>query len=166
MSIKVMTRVWDESDHKGSELLLLLALADNAREEDSRAWPGLTTLTKKTRLSSKTVRRKLATLVESGELYIHAVPGKVHYYVVLTGMDEAAQQASISALEEYRGGPSKYAPPADPVTRVPGYPGNTHPGTRVTDTVLPGYHRSVTNGHEPLDDAAYAAVKHIDELQY
>jgi len=40
MSIKVMSYVWEASKAKGSELLLLLAIADHAAD-DGYCWPGI-----------------------------------------------------------------------------------------------------------------------------
>jgi hypothetical protein len=56
MSISIMTLVWSESQHKGSELLLLLAIADNANDQGI-AYPSLRTLAKKTRMSRRNVIR-------------------------------------------------------------------------------------------------------------
>ena len=67
MSIKIMTRVWDNSKSKGSALLLLLALADYASEA-GYCWPGITTLAGKTRLSERQVMRLIRQLEEAGEL--------------------------------------------------------------------------------------------------
>lgn len=48
MSIKVMTEVWDFAPLTGTELLILLALADMANDE-RRCWPSLNTIAKKGR---------------------------------------------------------------------------------------------------------------------
>lgn len=68
MSIKVMTAVWDHSTHKGSELLLLLALADFAHDDGSGIYPSLRTMGQKIRMSERNVRYTLRKLEESGEL--------------------------------------------------------------------------------------------------
>lgn len=68
MSIKVMTAVWDHSQHKGSELLLLLALADFAHDDGGNAFPSVKTMKEKTRLSERAVQYLLRALVASGEL--------------------------------------------------------------------------------------------------
>lgn len=67
MSIKIMTHVWEHSRHKGSALLLLLALADHANEIGF-CHPALPLLSHKTRMNVRTVRRLLDELIESGEL--------------------------------------------------------------------------------------------------
>lgn len=68
MSIKVMTAVWDHSAHKGSELLLLLALADFAHDDGTHIYPSVATMKHKTRLSERAVQYLLRSLVASGEL--------------------------------------------------------------------------------------------------
>lgn len=69
MSIKVMSRVWECSRHKGSELLLLLAIADFADDRGTNAYPSTETLAKKVRLSERSVQYLLRKLESSGELH-------------------------------------------------------------------------------------------------
>lgn len=69
MSIREINRVWETSPHKGSELLLLLAIADHANDH-GEAWPSQETLAAKTRMSVRQVRRLALTLEESGALGI------------------------------------------------------------------------------------------------
>jgi hypothetical protein len=74
MSIRMMTQVWDQSQHKGSELLLLLAIADNANDQGV-AYPSVRTLAKKTRLHPHHVKKLLRVLEASGELVTHIGTG-------------------------------------------------------------------------------------------
>lgn len=67
MSVYVSALVWRRSTHKGSNLLVLLALADNAKDSGI-AWPGLQYLADKTRLSRRGVQYALSGLLDSGEL--------------------------------------------------------------------------------------------------
>lgn len=69
MSVRVMSYVWELSQAKGSQLLLLLAIADYAGD-DGLAWPGLETLAHKSRLSKRQVIRIVQELENMGELYI------------------------------------------------------------------------------------------------
>jgi helix-turn-helix protein len=85
MSISIMTLVWSESQHKGSELLLLLAIADNANDQGV-AYPSLRTLAKKTRMSRRNVIFLIKKLAESGELRVGIGTGPRRtntYYVSL-----------------------------------------------------------------------------------
>ena len=77
MSIAVQTRVWQESQHKGSALLLLLAIADCCNDEGKNAFPSVRTLAKKTRQTERNVQLLIAKLQESGELSVEV--GKAQY---------------------------------------------------------------------------------------
>lgn len=63
MSIAIMTEVWKDAPVSGTELLMLLALADSAND-DRECWPSVRHLCKKTRLSDPQVRKLLKSLVE------------------------------------------------------------------------------------------------------
>jgi len=84
MSIKVMTKVWDQSKQKGSALLLLLAISDHAAD-DGYCWPGIKTLASKIRMSERSVMRLVKSMEEDDELYV--VRGNANNrYVVTVGM--------------------------------------------------------------------------------
>ena len=57
MSLRVMNWVWEHSTAKGSELLLLLDIADAADDQGRNAFPSISTLAAKTRMSRRTVQR-------------------------------------------------------------------------------------------------------------
>jgi hypothetical protein len=63
-----MTAVWDRSKHKGSELLILLAIADHVGDENGLAWPSIGHLAKKSRMSAVNTQRCVRALIGSGEL--------------------------------------------------------------------------------------------------
>lgn len=69
MSIRVMSRVWENSSARGGDLLVLLAIADHA-DDRGRAWPGIDLLARKSRLTARHVTRCLNNLVAAGELQI------------------------------------------------------------------------------------------------
>jgi Helix-turn-helix domain len=69
MSMRIMTQVWERSQHKGSELLLMLAIADNANDQ-GLAYPSTKTLAKKTRLSNRQVQRLIRVVTRSRELEV------------------------------------------------------------------------------------------------
>lgn len=86
MSIACTSRVWENADAKGSELLLLLALADHAHDDGSEAFPSVATLAAKTRLSERSVQRLLRTLEERGEIVNTGQrPSGTNVYRVLAG---------------------------------------------------------------------------------
>lgn len=70
MSSKAIVEAWNHSQAGGSELLLLLAIADNADPEDGMAWPKESLLASKARVTERQVRRLLEALEQRGELEI------------------------------------------------------------------------------------------------
>jgi len=74
MSIKIMSQVWEHSKHKGSPLLLLLAIADHA-DDDGHAYPGVERLAKKIRMTKRNTQIILTKLAKSGELEIQRNQG-------------------------------------------------------------------------------------------
>lgn len=88
MSIKRMSTVWKKSQHKGSDLLLLLALADNA-DDEGYCWPGVEYLAEKIRMTPRSVVNITARLEDSGELYVDHNRRRGNRYLILTGMTEA-----------------------------------------------------------------------------
>jgi hypothetical protein len=68
VSVHVSATVWRRSQAKGSDLLVLLAIADNADAETAEAFPSIKYLSRKTRLSERGVQYAIAHLIESGEL--------------------------------------------------------------------------------------------------
>lgn len=69
MSIKVMNAVWEHSPAKGSELLLLLALADSANDS-GLAYPSVTTLAQKIRMGKRNTQYLLKKLEADGLIAI------------------------------------------------------------------------------------------------
>ena len=92
MSVLVTGTVWKTSRQSGNELLLLLAIADIA-DDDGVAWPGITSLAKKTRLAKRTVYRLISHLIAEGELEVTAGKGrgKTNLYKVLYVQKEQSQ---------------------------------------------------------------------------
>lgn len=67
MSVRTMAAVWERSQHSGTHLLMLLAIADFA-DDEGRAYPSVPTLAKKCRMRERNAQYILAELVGSGEL--------------------------------------------------------------------------------------------------
>lgn len=68
MSVRATSLVWERTRAKGSNLLMLLAIADYAKDDGRWAWPSARTLTWKTRLSGRGGELVLMKLVEDGEV--------------------------------------------------------------------------------------------------
>jgi hypothetical protein len=98
MSIKAMQRLWESSEQKGSRLLLLLAIADNA-DDHGFAWPGTTTLAEKIRMSERHTKRLLAELEETSELYIDR---DIYHnrYIVCTGRND--EEIKVAMMDRLR----------------------------------------------------------------
>jgi hypothetical protein len=99
MSIKVMTRVWEHSQHGGGTLLVLLALADYAND-NGICWPDVATLATKARLTDRQVSNVLNDLIRDGDLAMVAGRGRGKHstYAVLVGLDDAQQEKVKSFL--------------------------------------------------------------------
>lgn len=96
MSIHFMDQVWQHSRHKGSELLLLLAIADYANQAGT-AWPSVASLACKTRLSVRRVQQLLRALADEDlpELQIlrSAGPYRSNLYRILLLHHEIEREA-------------------------------------------------------------------------
>lgn len=74
MSIKVMAAVWERSRHEGTELLMLLALADFS-DDAGNSYPAVSTLATKCRMKPRNANYLLARLQASGELEVRPNEG-------------------------------------------------------------------------------------------
>lgn len=82
-----MAKVWELSGHSGSELLMLLAIADFA-DDDGNAYPAVPTLAAKCRMTPRNANLILAALRASGELDIRTNEGPRgtnRYRIVMRG---------------------------------------------------------------------------------
>ena len=61
MSIRLISRVWDSVPLEGTELLLLLAIAEHANDEGI-CWPRLERLAQRVRRSLRQTRRLMRSL--------------------------------------------------------------------------------------------------------
>lgn len=69
MSVKLMAQVWDHSPHSGSDLLMLLAIADHANDQ-GLAWPSIPTLAKKCRVHRRQAIYIIRNLEKAGSISI------------------------------------------------------------------------------------------------
>ena len=76
MSIEIQTEVWRYSRSKGSQRLLLIAIADNCNTESRTAWPTTAYLAGKTLLTQRSIHRLSSELEELGELEVHRNRGR------------------------------------------------------------------------------------------
>jgi Helix-turn-helix domain len=75
MSIRVMTNVWQYSTAAGTDLLVLLALADIA-DDNGECWPSVGYVAKKCRIDPRTTQRRIRSLEKLGEVVVIVGGGK------------------------------------------------------------------------------------------
>jgi hypothetical protein len=68
MSVKMMSLVFDRFPYAGNDLVLALALADHAHDDGTHIYPGHEALSKKSRISERTVIRLIQKFVAVGWL--------------------------------------------------------------------------------------------------
>lgn len=120
MSVKAQTWVWDHSDTKGNDLIVLLKLADWADDFGLGARPSIKTLARKTRLHERTVQRTIDRLVQHGRLMVclNGGPNGENSYRVLIGGRRSSSAREMGAL---RGGTSATPPGGTSATPVHKY---------------------------------------------
>lgn len=128
MSVQAQSWVIANSRHKGSELLLLLMIANHAHADGTNAFPSTGTLAKECRMSARQIRRLLRILEASGELITHRHDGKAHSYSIR--MEDGPSQAPEAIPDTAS---DKTSPPAsggsDPGQDVQGTPDKMSPVT-------------------------------------
>lgn len=75
MSVRVMQWVWEKSQSKGTDRLVLLAIADCASDDGGNAYPSTATLVAKTGLGERTVQDAMKRLHKLNELAIYRNAG-------------------------------------------------------------------------------------------
>lgn len=98
MSVRGTTAVWRYSRHKGSEKLLLLAIADI--ERGNGVWASQQTLAEKTGLTDRQVRTLLRKLEASGELAVERRPGRTYLMTVVSQTPEKTSGVPESGTPE------------------------------------------------------------------
>jgi len=94
MCWKLCSRIWKYSNAKGTDLLVLLAIADYVPKDENIAFPSVSTLCRKCGVSESTVQRSLKKLQSLGELKVAQNKGKhgTNLYIVeLTDSDSDIQ---------------------------------------------------------------------------
>lgn len=102
MSVRTISVVWEHSQHSGTELLMMLALADFS-DDHGNSYPAVATLAEKCRMKPRNANYILSALQASGELEVlpNEGPKGVNRYRI--------------AIERLRGVPAAVpAVPAEP----------------------------------------------------
>ena len=116
MSIKAMTWVWELQELTQSETLVMLSLADAARD-DGVCWPSQAVIAHKARMGLRTVKRVIGRLRTYGllEVYTRATQNgrRTNVYQLNVGMDfslQTKQSAKLAPCEKI---------PSEPVDNSP-----------------------------------------------
>jgi hypothetical protein len=147
-----MARVWAESRHSGTHLLMLLAIADFA-DDDGRAYPAVSTLADKCRMQPRNANVILAALRASGELEVkvgHGPRGTNLYRVKLSpqGMQSLAGVQERAGVQSLADTPAKACSP--PCKGLP-----ETPASLCTQTI----NEPSVNHHEPKRVRAKRAAR-------
>src|SRR3954453_10147937 len=97
MSIEVSNAVWKHSRQKSGGILVLLALADYTNKEGN-AWPAVSTLACKVRMSKRNVQRCVSALVKAGEIEVGPNQGRRGsniYRILLLGIESKHSDADV-----------------------------------------------------------------------
>jgi hypothetical protein len=102
MSIKIMNAVWQLSKQKGTPLLLMIAIADNANDT-GEAWPGIEYLAHKIRMSERQTQRLVRDLEKTDELIVERGGGRgnAHRYFILVG--KSPEEVAVLKAREKKG---------------------------------------------------------------
>lgn len=95
-----MAEVWKGSRHSGSELLMLLALADFS-DDAGKSYPSVSTLAKKCRMRPRNANYILKALQASGELQVRPNEGRNgtnQYRIVLKALQASAGVQSAAGV--------------------------------------------------------------------
>lgn len=89
MSVRVMSWIFQHSDARLGDRLTLLAIADNADDHGTHAWPSIKALAEKARMSPRAIQYSIGRLSEAGSIRVnlHGGPNRANSYEVL--MDDA-----------------------------------------------------------------------------
>lgn len=98
MSIAWSTRVWNETQHSGTDMLMLLAIADYA-DANGEAFPAVKTLAKRCRMQVRNAQVILANLRASGELEVRvcAGPKGANVYRLVLGSKRVQADAPLQS---------------------------------------------------------------------
>ncbi len=89
MSVRVMTAVFDHSDSRLADRLILLVIADRADDDGTGCYRGKESIARMARVSRSTVTEAITRLTEMGELEVEHRPGRTSLYrVVLPGVGQ------------------------------------------------------------------------------
>lgn len=139
--------VWHSSRSKGTDRLVLLAIADCAADDGGNAFPSMATLVTKTGLSERTVQGATTRLVQLGELKVRHKAGSSNRYRVI--MDAPADPAPPQILHPAGDAPTPAAVAPPPPQQLHPTPAAAAPITVLEPSPEPSKNLSALNGARP-----------------
>jgi hypothetical protein len=125
MSVRCIARVLEESRHAGTELLMLVVLADYS-DDDGNSYPAVASLARKCRMTSRNANYILSALQTSGELLVlknEGPKGTNRYRIVLSALGRNSLLKPASSLKSLSPpqiiAPLKLASPLKPISSTP-----------------------------------------------
>ncbi len=97
-----MARVWADSKHSGSHLLMMLAIADFS-DDDGNAYPAVGTLAEKCRMQPRNAQVILAALRQSGELEVRENEGPRGTNLYRIKMPQGVQSLAGVGVQAFAG---------------------------------------------------------------
>lgn len=152
MSVRASSRVWAASKRVGTELLMLLAIADFA-DDEGNAFPSVATLAKKCRTTPRHANRLLAELRNSGELEIRlnaGEHGQNRYRIVFAAMESTPQTPDTHVTPDSPVSPDLQV---SPDLRAIPTPTSPTPDAGVPKPLTPTSVKPSLNRQEPLERA-------------
>lgn len=86
MSVSVMQKVWNSDKHGGSDLVIMLFLADKS-DDNGISWYGIDSIAKHARITKRSAIRSIEKLESTGDVYVERSKGRAHtnVYVITLG---------------------------------------------------------------------------------
>jgi hypothetical protein len=97
VAYQIVKRVLESSVSKGSDRLVLIAIAERANARSATAWPSVADIATYANLSRRAVQTAIRNLEAYGELNIAGREGTSHYYTVTVADHHGAKGAHTSA---------------------------------------------------------------------
>lgn len=149
MSVKVFSLVWEGFPGAGSDLLVMLALADWS-DDSGRCWPSVPSIARKVRLSPDQARRVVHRLIKNDFLTVTAgKSGGRSSRRYLIKLDRLTPSMDATPCADARGS-ANASPPLAPMQ---GHPLHSYASRTVIDTSL---------NHQPMADKPLVSSKAAD----
>jgi hypothetical protein len=168
MSIRLMAQVWEDTRvDSQAELLVLLALADHARD-DGLCWPSMRTIAKKARIEERSAQRNVRRLIEKGLIELVSKGGCIeghntpNHYRVMVGESKGSPGPTLShpgvTVSRGEGGdrrsPRGDAEDVDGVTLCHPNHHKEPPKKRITTTTHPQLEKELGRTNDPIESSS------------